>query len=192
MHNLIEYLNVESREFERAVLNRFQSKVDGLQLAKKYALGRIKVKDTVEFINKVGFGGAFSRGANIAGTSTYQELISTGNFILIQNETIKKDILSYYAKRAFLSEYTDNLRTEYAGFVNSRIPFNPQDIEQRDSLDFKRALIDFKREEFLNLVNKELTFGYSVKIRIKELNQSAKELINKLNEELNRYNDSFF
>jgi len=56
-------------------------------------------------------------------------------------------------------------------------------------LNFKRALINFKKEEFLNLVNQELTFGYSVKYRVEELNHIAKELINKLNEEIKKAND---
>ena len=189
LHNMVEDLNFESRTFERSVLNKFQNKIEGLQLASKYAMGLVKVKDTIDFMNRVGYGAVYSRGANVIYNTTLQELISTGNFGIIQNETIKKDILSYYAKREFLPKYADNLRTEYASYIHAVRPFNPQYIEHSDSLNFKRALINFKKEEFLNLVNQELTFGYSVKYRVEELNHIAKELIKKLNEEINKAND---
>ena len=184
LRGLIEDINFEWNSFEGGVLNRFQKKIDGLKLGKQYALGRITVNDTAEFIKKVGFGGAFSRGSNLTSNTTFQELISTGNLKLIQNEPLKKDILFYHLNRDFLTEYTENLRTDYATFNNSLTPYDPAGTNQLDSLDFKRILKNYKKEEFLMLVNQELTFGYSIKFRIEKLNQLAKELVNNIEVEI--------
>lgn len=149
LKGLVEDINFEWNSFEGGVLNRFQKKIDGLNLGKQYALGRISVEDTVAFIKKVGFGGAYSRGSNLTSNTTFQELISTGNLKLIQNENLKKEILNYYGMREFLIEYTENLRTDYATFNNSLTPYDPGGTNQLDSTDFKWILKNYKKEEFL-------------------------------------------
>lgn len=184
LKGLVEDINFEWNSFEGGVINRFQKKIDGLNLGKKYVSGRIAVKDTVVFIKKVSFGGAFSRGSNLTSNTTFQELISTGNLKLIQNENLKKEILNYYGMREFLIEYTENLRTDYATFNNSLLPYDPAGTNQLDSLDFEHILNSYKSEEFLKLVNQELTFGYSIKYRIEKLSRLGKELVINIEEEI--------
>jgi len=189
LKGLVEDIKFEWNSFEGGVINRFQKKIDGLTLGKQYALGRIAINDTAKFIQKVGLGGAFSRGSNLTSNTTFQELISTGNLKLVKNESLKKEILNYYGMREFLIEYTENLRTDYATFNNSMVPYDPAGTNQLDSLDFKRILKNYKKEEFLKLVNQELTFGYSIKYRIENLSKMGKELVNNIEVELKDSND---
>ncbi|RLD70724.1 MAG: hypothetical protein DRJ10_20085 [Bacteroidetes bacterium] len=72
LHNMVEDLNFESRTFEGAVLNKFQNKIEGLQLASKYAMGLVKVKDTIDFMNRVGYGAVYSRGQMLYITQLYK------------------------------------------------------------------------------------------------------------------------
>ncbi len=98
--------------------------------------------------------------SNFGNIATYQELISSSSFKLI-----------------------------YAAFNNSLKPYNPEDKSSIDTLDIKRILEHYKSEEFLNLINQELTFGYSIYSRVKRLDKGANELILKIEKELNKNHD---
>jgi Family of unknown function (DUF6090) len=176
----------ESFGYENTIMNRFQTKIDGLLLAKKYAYGNYIIIDTLNFISKVGQGGIFSIGGNFDNGSTYQELISTSNFKLIKNDSIKKGIINYYRLRESVSKYSDNLRSDYARYNNSLKPYNPLDRNSIDSLDLKRMFKRLQSEEFIDLINQELTFAYSIRNRVEDLNLRVLELTQNLEEELAR------
>ena len=74
--------------------------------------------------------------------------------------------------------------SRYATFNNSMTPYDPGGTNQLDSTDFKWILKNYKKEEFLKLVNQELTFGYSIKYRIEKLSAMAKELVNNIEGEI--------
>ena len=61
------------------------------------------------------------------GTSrTYQELLSTGNLSLIPNDEIRIMVVDYYTNMNFTDIYVENLRTNYASYVNSLKVYNPK------------------------------------------------------------------
>jgi hypothetical protein len=186
LSGLILDLKFESFGYENTIMNRFQTKIDALKFAKKYAYGNHIVIDTLAFINKVGIGGIFSIGGNFDNGSTYQELISTSNFKLIKNDSIKKGIIDYYRIRESVSKYSNNLRTDYARYNNSLKPYNPKDINDIDSLDINRMLKQLKTEEFIGLINQELTFAYSIRNRVEDLNRIALKLKKDLEVELEK------
>jgi hypothetical protein len=187
--SIIIDLKDETKNFNSQVFDKFQPKIAALLLAKKYYYGNYTIIDTVKFIKTVGYGGVFSNGSNFGNTATYQELISSSNFKLLENETIKKDIINYYGLSEFFTEYYNNVRTDYATYNNSLNPYNPNDRDAINSLDIKRTLESYKSEKFLNLINQELTFGYSIKRRINELDKLANELILKIEKEINQHHD---
>ena len=186
LSSLVLDLKFESESYEISVLNRFQSKVDALMLAKKYAYGNYVVKDTVSFLEKVGLGGVFSIGGNYDNGSTYLELLSTSNFKLIKSDSLKSDIISYYTIRVDVSQYANNLRTDYARFNNSLKPYKRGSNNDVDPLDIKRMLKGIKSEEFIDLINQELTFAYSFKSRVENLNQTALNLKQDIEKELDK------
>jgi len=71
------------------VTNRLTKKIEGLKLAKKFCENKLIVTDTLEFLNKVTYGGVFSGGYNFGERSSYDELINTGNLKLIRKDTVK-------------------------------------------------------------------------------------------------------
>lgn len=186
LSSLILDFKFESFGYESTIMKRFQIKIDGLILAKKYAYGNYIIIDTLNFISKVGLGGLFSIGGNFDNGSTYQELISTSNFKLIKNDSIKKGIIDYYRLRESVSKYSNNLRSDYARYNNSLKPYNPLDRNSIDSLDLKRMFKRLESEEFIDLINQELTFAYSIRNRVEDLNQRVLELTQDLKEELTR------
>ena len=184
LSSLIIDLKGESKTMKSKVIDRFQPKINALLLAKKYYYGNYMITDTVAFIKKVSYGGVFSSGSNYGNSATYQELISTSNFKLIRNKTIKKDIINYYGAREFFKEYYNNIRSGYAAYINSLNPYNPMNKMAIDPLDINRTLVRFKDKEFLDLINQELTFAYSINNRIIALVKFENELITKIEKDL--------
>ncbi|MBD0778936.1 hypothetical protein HPE56_14140 [Maribacter sp. ANRC-HE7] len=65
------------------IISRLPKKVEGLTLAKKYCENEIIVTDTLEFLNRVSYGGG-AGGYDFGKRSTYDELVNTGNLQLIR------------------------------------------------------------------------------------------------------------
>jgi hypothetical protein len=186
LSSIVKDLKFESQAYQNTILNKFQFKVDALMLAKKYAYGNYVVKDTLSFLEKVGLGGVFSIGGNFDNGSTYQELISTSNFKLIKKDSIKSAIIDYYTIRMDVSQYANNLRTDYARYNNSLKPYTIGDKNYVDPLDIKRMLKRLKSDEFIDLINQELTFAHSFKSRVENLNQMALKLGQDIEKELDK------
>ncbi|MGB5243586.1 MAG: DUF6090 family protein, partial [Lutimonas sp.] len=106
----------DSLTLERSWFKNRQKKIECLELAKKYVMGDYFPKDTILFINNVGFGGINSRASFIGSSRTYNELVSTGNLSLISNDSIRELIVSYYNNKDFLDEYSKNIRSDYATY----------------------------------------------------------------------------
>ena len=71
LSSIILDLKFESQHYENTIINRFQSKTNGLEFAKKYAYGEYNIIDTLAFLKKVGQGGIFSIGGNFDDGSTF-------------------------------------------------------------------------------------------------------------------------
>lgn len=142
--------------------DRFDAKVAGLQAGKDYYFGDSTGGETPQLLLDIGMGGMGSRGQALLVTPTFRELISTGNLRYIRDDKVKAEILEYYAYKEFMEAYTGNIRTGFADYVNASRPFSPGGSLEDDERDLPIAFARFKRPEFLELINQELTFAYSV------------------------------
>jgi hypothetical protein len=157
--------------------SRFDGKVGGLLAAKDYYFGERSVDDPLSFLTEVSLGGVGSRGEVVSATATYAELISTGNIRYFRDDRLKAEILNYYGYKIFVETYLTNLRTEYATYMNSSLPYAPGGRLAPDPRDLSIALERLKRQEFLALVNQELTWAYSVDSVVRRHLAQARTLI---------------
>lgn len=162
----------------------FPEKIAGLELAREYVKNDKEIMDTASFFVDIGKGGKLSRAAVFEESSTYQDIISTGNLKLIRNKDLQLHIIQYYTWISNSITYMNNLRSEYATFVNSLIPYNPQEHYQPDKKDYERALQKINSDEFLSLANQELTFAYSLNRRMNRVNERLIPLIQEIKKEL--------
>ncbi len=165
-HKYLTSLSKEIKEdsvtLEETWFKAKTKKIEGLHLAKDYILGNTKIEDTLSFINKVSFGGVNSK-ASFQGTSnTYEELKSTGALSLISDDEIRTRIVDYYYTKIFISSYIENIRSDYASYVNSIKVFNSKFPNKVNIQEVPRILAKFKADEFHSLINKELTYAYSI------------------------------
>lgn len=186
-----EYLKNFMEEMKRdsVFLNVFwkhdyPEKISGLELARRFVKYGVEINDTAAFFASIGKGGKLSRAAVFEESSTYKDIISTGNLKLIRNKDLQLQIIQYYTSISTTITYMDNLRSEYATFVNSMIPYNPQEYFQPDQKDFERALQKMKSDEFLSFANQELTFGYSLNRRMNRVNDRLIPLLHQIKMEL--------
>ncbi|WP_167614797.1 DUF6090 family protein [Maribellus sediminis] len=163
----------------------YPDKIDGLELARKYVKYGVEIKDTGSFIARIGKGGKLSRAAIFEESSTYKDIISTGNLKLIRNKDLQLHIIDYYTAISTTIVYMDNLRSEYATFVNSLIPYNPTERYYPDKKDYERAFKKMDSDEFLSYSNQELTFAYSLNRRMIRVNERLLPLLKEIRNELN-------
>ncbi|MGB5382661.1 MAG: DUF6090 family protein [Lutimonas sp.] len=170
----------DSLVLESSWFKNRQKKIECLELAKKYVMGDYFPKDTILFINNVGFGGINSRASFIGSSRTYNELVSTGNLSLISNDSIRELIVSYYNNKDFLDEYSKNIRSDYATYVNSFRVYNSKYKDSINTAEIPRILKKMKTDEFHSLINQELTYAYSIERSLVRSKQGAYELNKKI------------
>lgn len=183
LSNVNKELIGDSLALERSWFKNRQKKIECLELAKQYVLGDYFPKDTLLFINNVGFGGINSRASFTGSSRTYKELISTGNLSLISNDSIRELIVNYYISKDFLDEYLRNIRSDYATYVNTIKVYNPKYPDSINTVEIPRILKKMKTDEFQSLINQELTYTYS----IERLLQRSKKEANELRKRIEQY-----
>ncbi len=154
----MEIIN-DSLTLERSWFKNRKKKIESLELAKKYVMGNYIPNDTFLFINNVGFGGINSKASFYGSSRTYTELVSTGNLSLISNDYIRDLIVKYYSYKDFLDEYSKNIRSEYATYVNSIKVYNSKYGDSINIVEIPRILNKMKTDEFRSLINQELTYA---------------------------------
>lgn len=187
LENFLIEMRIDSSFLNGYSNKTLPNKIKSLQLAREYAKYPIELTDTLTFLNQIGYGGILSRTNLFENRSTYNDMISTGNLRLIRDETSRNKILFYYTYVLNTVSYLDNLRTEYATFVNSKMPYDPKGNFKPDTKDFKRALMDFKSDTFLDLANNELTYAYSIKSRFDRMNTHLMDAMNLITLQLKTY-----
>ncbi|MEO0438561.1 MAG: hypothetical protein AAF098_16805 [Pseudomonadota bacterium] len=160
--------------------DNFEAKVSGLQAAKNFFFDGVVPQDVDAFLASVGIGGKASRGRLVTDTSTFRDLISTGSLRYLRDDGIKAAILNFYDRKDFVVYYAANIRTEYANYTNAVLPYDPGGVLVRDPRDIQQALSQFRKPEFLALINQELTFAYSVNRVMSNHRANAIELAEKL------------
>ncbi|MBO6881376.1 MULTISPECIES: DUF6090 family protein [Winogradskyella] len=185
LQNLLKDLKRDSVSYVNGWVLRYDSKLNGLRLAKDYFYGDYKPKDTIEFVGSIGKGGIGSIGGIPMNDNTFRDLISTGNLSLIQNEAIRNSISGYYSYIEFSRSYLDNLKTDYAGRINSLIPYVPSDPKNMDPRDLKLVFKSLKQPDFIGLINQEITYGHALNrryvVQYKESLSIRDSIVNYLN-----------
>ncbi|SMC39569.1 DUF6090 family protein [Cellulophaga tyrosinoxydans] len=166
----------DSLFLENSWFRNRNKKIECLEVAKQFVMGTYIPKDTLLFINNVGFGGINSRASFTGSSRTYNELVSTGNLSLISNDTIRDQIVKYYSNKVFTDEYVSNMRSDYASYVNSLKVYNPQYRDSINPLEIPRILKKMKTDEFHGLINQELTYAYSLERSLRASKKNAHEL----------------
>ena len=69
------------------ILDRHDRKVKSLQNGKAYYEGVYVIKDTMDFLNNIGYGGVYGTAAWSFNTNTYRELLNTGGLRKIESNT---------------------------------------------------------------------------------------------------------
>jgi len=176
LSNINREVIVDSLNLEYTWFKNRQKKIECLELARNYILGDYIPKDTLRFINNVSYGGINSRASFIGSSRTYKELVSTGNLSLISNASIRELIVSYYSLKDFYDEYSKNIRSEYATYVNSIKVYNSKYPDSINTAEIPRILKKIKTDEFHSLINQELTYAYSIEKSLARSKKKANEL----------------
>jgi hypothetical protein len=178
----LEIIN-DSLALERSWFRNRQRKIECLELAKHYVMGNYFLQDTLLFINNVGFGGINSRASFTGSSRTYNELVSTGNLSLISNDTLRDLIVEYYRGKDFVDEYSKNIKSQYATYMNSLKAYNSKYPDSINPVEIPRILKKLKTDEFHSLINQELTYAYSIERSL----QGMKKRANDLHKEIEEY-----
>jgi len=159
------------------ILDRYKRKVESLENGKAYYQGNYVIKDTLQFLKDIGYGGVFGNAALSLNTNTYNELISTGNLRKIENNTLRTEIINYYETSNANTEASRNYISGYINFVNSFTAFNTK-VENFTATDFDQKLLleKIKTEEYYRLVNLELTLAHRVSRFSENIINLAEEL----------------
>ena len=179
-----EYLTEIIKEIEANISltnyyinDRLPLKIEGLTNAKNYCENKEQVQDTLAFLKKISMGGLMSTGISFLSTRTYDELLSTGNFQLITNDSLKMAVKNYYWKLKSDIENINSKTSNYADFVNKLRPFNPSNPNFISKYDQKEMMVAFNSTEFRRLVDLEFSFAYDIQIKANNLNEFGQKLI---------------
>ena len=190
LQSLIQDLKNDSISYINGWANRYQAKMDGLNMAKDNFFGDYIPKDTVAFINSIGKGGI---GSSIGGVrindNTFGDLISTGNLKLIENKNIRDYISGYYSNKEFIRGYLDNQKTQYARRINSFKPYIPSKPNEYDPRVLKLFFKSIKKPDFIEPINQEITYGDALNRSYNNLYQASLALRDSITNYLKKTDD---
>ncbi len=167
------------------ILDRYQKKVEVLKKGKAFYQGKYIVKDTISFLNDIGYGNVFGNVIWAFNKSTYNQLVNTGDFKVIKSDTLKTTILNYYNRLNARENSSQHKPTGYIKFTNSLASFNREDPEYISDFDAKFFITKINSEEFYRLANLELTLAHEVKDNATLINEKANQLIKLIETYLN-------
>ncbi len=130
--------------------------------------GREPVPDDVEtFLVNVTLGGIGGASPNyFVNTTTFDDLIATGNLRLIQDTNIRGKLSSYYNLYENNHGRTVERKTGYFMFVHSILPAELRQsisMEAMEEFGIERALEKILTNEFRDLLNQEYNFGIFIR-----------------------------
>jgi len=164
--------------------SRLQRKIDALKLAKNFCENEIIVKDTLNFLTEVTYGGVFSGGHQFGERSAYDELINTGNLQLIRKDSIKNAIASYYSYLNATSERATIHASRFSSYTSELRPFNTKNSNYISKFDQVEMMGSFKSSEFRRMVDLELSYAYKIRDYMKNVKSNGMQTINLIKEEL--------
>jgi len=166
------------------ILDRYKRKVESLENGKAYYQGNYVIKDTLQFLQDIGYGGVFGYAALNLNKNTYNELISTGNLRKIESDKLRNEIVNYYENSNAKSKASRNYISGYINFTNSFTAFNANNPGIIAEFDQKLLLKHLKTEEYYRLANLELTLAHRVSNFAEDIIILAKELTTTINSQL--------
>jgi len=167
------------------LINRYDRKKEGLKKGKAYFQDNLVVKDTLQFLNDIGYGGVFGHASWGLNKNSYNELISTGNLIKIESDSLRTKIINYYENSNSIANSSKNYVTGYIGFTNSFTAFDTDNPNLIEKFDQELFLKNIKTIEYYRLANEELTLAHRLVSWAKEIKTDAKELIALIDKQLN-------
>lgn len=165
-------------------LGRFEKKIHSLEMAKAYYQGNYVIKDTVQFLIDIGYGGVFGNTDWSLNRNTYNEIISTGNLRKIESDSFRTKINDYYESLNGYIEASKNYVSGYINYVNSMKSFNPNNPNDISEFDQIFLLDHLKTEEFYRLTNLEITLAYRIQDWASIVKGNANDLIAIIGQEL--------
>lgn len=184
--DLIIDIGQDTSYFNRRRIRNIKKKIAALNQAKAYLLGDYQIKDTLSFLTAVGYGARYSRVIATSNSSTYTELVSTGNLRVIKDKDIRKEIINYYENKDAAAKTIQGSKTDYLDYVNSLRSFKKNTPNQISKSDQKRMLRKIKEDKFYGLINQELTFADGLEIHFKRGLENGIKMI----QILQAYNDN--
>ncbi|MFD2587802.1 DUF6090 family protein [Croceitalea marina] len=187
-----KYLNDIKKEIQNNnsvldyyIKNRLPYKIEGLLAAKKYSEANIEIKDTIAFLNNVSKGGMITNGLGILSRNTFNELLSTGNFQLVSKDSIKIKVKKYYWGLDADEINVETYKSDIIKFITGLRPYNSSNPNYISKYDSKEMMIAFRSVEFRKIVDRELSYAYSLENKIDGLIEEGLEIIKFIDTELN-------
>lgn len=184
--NLREDLEADIKWIKRYVNDRYDAKLSALNKGKAYYQGNYVIGDTLSFLNELGYGSVFGNIVWAFKKTTYDELVNTGNFRKIQNDSLRQAVLDYYWLINRTYESTADDQTGYITFINSRAPFDRNNPERIELFDQQLLLKSIKSEEYYRLVNLEITLARRIFGFGNGIIEQAQWLIDLIDEEMKK------
>lgn len=184
--NIINEIESNKALNKRLVIDRLSRKMEGLHLAKKYCENELVVNDTLSFLAKVAYGGVFSGGHTFGDRNAYDELINTGNLQIIEKDTIKQSIASYYGNMDAYNKRSKVHASRYSSFTSELRPFDSRDPESISKYDQIEMMLVFKTIEFRKIVDLELSYAFKIRDYIENIDAMGDETIDLIKSELKR------
>lgn len=184
--NMKEELSIQISHLNRVYLDRFERKMNKLNLGKKYYEQPFKIEDTGLFISQISYGAVASVGIEQFNQSVFESLKSTGQIGLIERE-LRNKIMIHYDRSNLITSLSEKGKSNYQDLMNSLRPFDPLSPEHVSKTDQIRFIEVVKTEEFIRQVNLELSNANHNFGRINGVMESANDLILSIENYLNDF-----
>ena len=166
------------------ILDRHDRKVKSLQNGKAYYEGVYVIKDTMDFLNNIGYGGVYGTAAWSFNTNTYRELLNTGGLRKIESNTLRTEIVNYYEYNNSIDINSKYYVSGYIPFTNSFKGFDRNNPDYISEFDQKQLLKNIKTEEYYRLTNLELTLANRFSDWATIITNNAEKLIDHIDSHL--------
>lgn len=181
-----EDIKLDTKWVNSYIIDKYERKVQCLENGKAYYQGNYVIKDTLQFLNDIGYGGVFGHVAWSLNKNTYNELISTGNLRNIKSNALRTEIVNYYAYVIAIENTAKEYISGYIKFTNSFTGFNSNNPDYISEYDQKLLLKNIKTEEYYRLANLELSLAHKISNFAKNITDNAQQVITSIDSQLEK------
>ena len=166
-------------------IDRFDDKIENLKLAKTYSEAPYPITDTLNFLTTVSRGAISFSGFYLSDDGAYQELISTGNLRLIQNDSLRKQLSEFYTDLKVQGEMSKMYTSNFGQTLNSIRPFDNDNPEFINKHDIEEFLGELQTPQFQKMIDQELSYAYRTRRMAKIIVAQGRLMQEKIERELN-------